>query len=1642
MIFFLLLVLFIRSPWGQSIIINKTTEFISEKLDTHFEIGKLYITFGGHISLEDFYLEDTSQDTLIYSKYLEASVPIQPILFGNEVKVDIPKWKGLVLNIERYNTEEGFNFQFIADAFASDEADDSDTTSSNSTQFSVGIVNFEDFKLSFIDDVDNTQAQLSLGLLTLKSKDFDFQAMRFDIEELNLKDTDISFSQNQVKSDSEDEAMSVLPWVSVEEFNLDDISIQYSSPSQSMTSEINQFSFNEFEINFEQKNLFLDELFLVNSEVELRTRTNPEDSESEVDFSWPEWNVDIKTIDVKNQFVFYNQNDKQPHWGQFSTEAMALETLNLKLSNLQIANDEKATFNLEHLTFKSKSGLVMEELSAKLLLNPSEIRLHPFRIQLNSSHLFGDMQVNFKSLGDFFKNPKTSTISVNVNNFDINLEDAFVFAPQFKSDTLIQNLSQHNFYGSLNFDGTLKELDVSSFDVNWGEDTKVSLQGHSSQMESAEGPDFQLKAFKVESTKTDVVNFIPQDQIGLNHPESFVLSGFLNKQGQHYSTKADLDTDFGILKLQADLDFEERIDYEVNVELNSLQLSQFFDNQSFGDLNMSITSKGQGRSFYDLSGKLNSKIDSISIGNYVYDGLKLEGQIENGEGKASFDYADENLQFDFISLFVLDSLSSKVDVVLDLKGIRPQKLGLSRKDFKAKTKAKLHFEGRYDAFNLDAQLSDGVVIYDQTPYDLGEFKFSSTIDSTQTKAHLNSEIFKAQLEANSSFQKITAALQRHYDVYSTNEKPSNYSNSPVKFELELKLNSSSLLKDVFLSGLQRADTLRASVKFDETHNKLESQLTLPYANYKGYKLSGLSAEAFSNGGVAQFNFNIDNGQAGPLDLPSTQISGHFQNDSLGIDVKASTAEKNLIRAEFNLNIDKELKRLNLSPEDLILNGQRWSIAPENEIIFSKDSLRISDFKLKRNEQYLEISDDLEVDSSHLGLVFSNFKLSTFSSYLNPNQSLAEGVLNGRFVVVEPLDFKGLVSNLSIQDLSVNEVALGDLSLSAEANSAASYGIDLNLTGAGIDLAAVGIFEKKKTEDMLDLDINLKHLEMQTLEAFSSEEFSSSEGILTGKFTIDGDLENLNYAGFLAFEEVKFNLNALETRFQLQDERINFAEDKIKFKSFVISDSDGNTITTNGDIELKELNSPQFNLSFDAQNFQILNSEKGDNDLYYGDVIFDATAQLSGDLDLPKLNLELTINEHTDLTYIIPESQASIEEREGIVVFVNKASPDDILSRPDDENYKATVTGIDLSSTIHIEPSAKTKVIFNPKTGDYVSVQGGGDFKFGVSPLGRMDLTGKYEVKSGQVELNLYNFVKREFDIAPSSTVTWTGNPYEANLDLRAIYKIETSASALMASQTAGESPATRNRYKQKLPFLVYLDISEELMSPDLSFQLDMPEDSQGAINGSVYGRIAALNKQEDDLNKQVFSLLVLNRFYPESGSDGSQGGPANLARDNINQAISDQLNNFSNKLTGESGVSLNFDVDSYTDYQSSTTQERTDLDVTAQKKLIDDRLVVEAGSSVNVQGGQRPGESQAVLGNVSVEYRLTEDGRWKLRGFRKSEYENVIDGQVFVSGIALIFTREFNKFKVLWDKAYRKSIMDDLDEKATSEGNIKTDTDE
>jgi len=76
-------------------------------------------------------------------------------------------------------------------------------------------------------------------------------------------------------------------------------------------------------------------------------------------------------------------------------------------------------------------------------------------------------------------------------------------------------------------------------------------------------------------------------------------------------------------------------------------------------------------------------------------------------------------------------------------------------------------------------------------------------------------------------------------------------------------------------------------------------------------------------------------------------------------------------------------------------------------------------------------------------------------------------------------------------------------------------------------------------------------------------------------------------------------------------------------------------------------------------------------------------------------------------------------------------------------------------------------------------------------------------------------------------------------------------------------------------------------------------------------------------------------------------------------------------------------------------------------------VALAGGSGNNVNGGANSASNLA--GDVSLEYTLMADGRLRLRAFRQNAYED-IDGNIVRTGAALVFQRDYNDFKDLFEK--------------------------
>jgi len=292
----------------------------------------------------------------------------------------------------------------------------------------------------------------------------------------------------------------------------------------------------------------------------------------------------------------------------------------------------------------------------------------------------------------------------------------------------------------------------------------------------------------------------------------------------------------------------------------------------------------------------------------------------------------------------------------------------------------------------------------------------------------------------------------------------------------------------------------------------------------------------------------------------------------------------------------------------------------------------------------------------------------------------------------------------------------------------------------------------------------------------------------------------------------------------------------------------------------------------------------------------------------------------------------------------------------------------------------------------------------------MSLTGAYNLNDGSYIVSLESIIKRKFIIAPGSTIIWNGDLLDAEISINAIYSIRASPIDLIADQTSGLSEADKNAYKQRYSFLVYLKLRGEISHPEISSEIQLPPEDKGILGGEVNAKLNMLNEDPSSLNKQVFALLVLGRFIQENPLQTETNGASAAVRTTVGKFLSAQLNQLSSKVVP--GVELNFDVQSYDDYQSGQAQGRTQVDIGMKKQLFNERLTVQVGGIVDVEGARAKQNSASdITSDVTLEYKLTKDGRYRLKGFRHNQYEGAIEGQLVETGAGILYVRDFNKWK-------------------------------
>ncbi len=1607
----LLIIILIRTPWAQQKITNYATNYVSDKTGTAVEIDKLFITFRGNLQLDGLYLEGLQSDTLLYSHQLEAGVGILPLINGN-IHISRVDWTGLKANISRGN-DSTFNFQFIIDALApadnNSQPPPADTTDSTPPGISIGPIKLADFQLHYLDSIAGMEGYLQLGELNLQTDDIDPLEMHFAVAELDFRNSYGRLVQFKLPPPSEDRSSTPLPDLTWQEINLENIVFKYASPTEDFESiyKLGNLQIGESQLLLSDQQITGSTLLLTNSDVkvklpaaEVNSNTDPNPQSSST-FSWPDWQLNVNELEFDQVDFQIDQGSGAPKAGSFDPQHLSLQNIRFRLQDVRL-EEGLATVDLKELAFKEAGGFELAHFDGEFQLKPQNLSISSLDLQTGHSELHASLRASFNHLDSLLSNPAgNSTLSLQLGeSTSLSLRDAFYFNDSLGQDSLIQVLAPYPIRINGELSGQLSDLRINQLEVEALRTARLSLSGEINGLPDTNNISVDLPAIRLHTTAADLALLTDTGQL----PAYLDMQASLQGSVHRLRARVNLSTPKGQAQLTGNFgDLMSVPAYRGQLKLQTFEVGALAGISDLKPVSLSLDFDGQGKAPENLQLTADIDFQQLIYRDYDYRNLELSARVAQQKAALTASHRDSNLSFTLDAAAFLKQDFTDANLRLNLEGADLQDLNLLSGRAKVATELEASFSGNPRSFKSDLIMTSGLFMRGETTYRLDSLFALLENDSSHSMLEIDSEFLQGSLSGNRSMENLVSAIRAYVqEGFSKDSLKQVQQYRDLDMKGEFIIADSPILTDILLPGLSRMDSIRITTAFKPADDILQLDVEAPEIVYQDFELSQLYLDFDGNRDSLKVNLSFDRFLRDPVDMHRTQLNIDLNGRQGNAFFEVLDAEEEeVFYTAVDISGNQEELVVSVDPAHLTLNGKPWNIPEANAIRFREGQPSFDQFVLSRNEQQLAIQST--ADNNEMSIELDGFTLQALFSIFNEDEAPASGLLNGQVRLVNLQQTPGFTADLQIEEFGAMGNKLGTLSLKGNNRGSQLFDLEVDLTGPQVDLALNGTYTTSGKDQQVDISIDLSRLEMPLLEGFVPEQLDSTKGQLSGKFELKGAMADLRYDGNINFQQVRLVPVKLGTVFRLNNENVKVNNDGISLDNFSLSDVNGNKFVLDGQIGLEHLNNPSFDLEVEAEDFRLLEVDDENNPDLYGTAVVNLKLEIDGDMNLPVVEARVRLTEQTDVTYVIPASTAQMESRQGIVRFRNMKDSIDIFA--DEEDVAGAITGFDLSARIILEPGTRIKVVVDPQAGDNLTVMGEAGLDFNLSPNGNMTLTGRYELSDGHYQLNLYELVKKKFMLVEGSKIVWTGDPQGAELDITAIYKTEASASSLMTDPGG--------RYQQQLPFEVMLYIEGTIREPEISFGLDMPEDSRAAFGGTVYSQIRQLNENEAELNKQVFSLIVFDRFLP-TGSVTDDGNPtSDLARNSVSKLLTGQLNKLADKYI--KGVELDVNVDSYRDYSSGQGERRTDLNVSLKKAFFDDRVIVKVGSEVGIEGERQPQEKQLV-GDVSVEYLIDEDGNYRLRAFRKDEYQDIVEGQVIVTGLGILFNKEFDTWEELWSE--------------------------
>ncbi|HQK98827.1 MAG TPA: translocation/assembly module TamB domain-containing protein, partial [Bacteroidia bacterium] len=484
----------------------------------------------------------------------------------------------------------------------------------------------------------------------------------------------------------------------------------------------------------------------------------------------------------------------------------------------------------------------------------------------------------------------------------------------------------------------------------------------------------------------------------------------------------------------------------------------------------------------------------------------------------------------------------------------------------------------------------------------------------------------------------------------------------------------------------------------------------------------------------------------------------------------------------------------------------------------------------------------------------------------------------------------------------------------------------------------------------------------------------------------------------------FMVDYLKTSYSFSTE-VELTPKYISFNKVTLNDIKGNKSTVSGKIFHDNLTNWYFDIDINAKNAQVLNTTLADNDLYYGVAYASGTLSIKGYLDYITMNIGLKSEKGTRI--YIPLNNPEEVSKSNFITFVSS----DSIAKTEKDNGP-DFSGIELNMDFEMTTDAYMYLVFDSKIGDVIEGNGKGNITMTISPAEDLKMFGNYEIESGKYLFTMQNVINKPFQIERGGFIRWNGDPYDANINISAIYKTKAGLYDLFQDST----------FKKSVPVNLQLRLTDKLFNPNIAFDIKVQN-----VDPTVETQISKLINTEEEKYRQAMALIIARRFTtPSALSDRGTVSSGGVVGSNAYELLSNQLSNWASQISNQFNVNV-----SYNPGDEITTEQ---FEVGVQTSILNDRVVIDvSGGTSSAIKGQN---TSNLVGDFNVEVKANKDGRIRLKAFNRSNNNSLINNinSPYTQGVGIFYRQEFNSFKELAHK-FKESLKRKRKVSAPATGN-------